>query len=53
VFRYFKTYNYEVKGSGEVITFVGTYAASRGQAAAVSFYTFFGGWRGQGRGGGS
>ena len=42
VFRYFKSFNYEVKETGEVITFVGTYAAERGQAAAVTFYTFVG-----------
>lgn len=27
---------------GEVITFKGLYAADKGQAAAVTFYTFFG-----------
>lgn len=42
VFSYFKKYNYEVKGTGEVITFVGLYAADKGQAAAVTFYTFCG-----------
>jgi len=42
VFRYFKRYNYEVESSGEVITFAGVYAADRGQAAAVTLYTFFG-----------
>ena len=35
-----QNYNYEVKGTGEVITFVGLYAANKGQAAAVTFYTF-------------
>lgn len=30
---------------GDVISFVGTYRASRGQAAAVTFYTFVGAWR--------
>ena len=40
VFQYFKKYNYDVKGTGEVITFAGLYAADRGQAAAVTFYTF-------------
>jgi hypothetical protein len=40
IFQYFKRYNYEVKGTGDVITFVGLYAADRGQAAAVTFYTF-------------
>jgi hypothetical protein len=40
--RYFKSYNYSVKETGEVITFVGTYAADKGQAAAVTFYTFVG-----------
>jgi hypothetical protein len=42
VFRYFKRYNYEVVSTGEVITFSGVYAADRGQAAAVTLYTFFG-----------
>ena len=40
IFQYFKKYNYEVKGTGEVITFSGLYASSNGQAAAVTFYTF-------------
>lgn len=42
IFAYMKKYNYEVKEMGEVITFVGLYAADRGQAAAVTFYTFIG-----------
>jgi hypothetical protein len=42
VFRYFKRYNYDVVSTGEVITFAGVYAADRGQAAAVTLYTFFG-----------
>ncbi|MEW5306986.1 MAG: hypothetical protein WDW36_009409 [Sanguina aurantia] len=42
VFKYFKTYNYELKSTGDVISFVGNYKADRGQAAAVTFYTFFG-----------
>lgn len=42
IFQYFKKYNYEVKGTGDVITFVGLYAADKGQAAAVTFYTFCG-----------
>lgn len=42
IFAYFKSYNYKVKEAGEVITFEGIYAADRGQAAAVTFYTFFG-----------
>lgn len=42
VFRHFKRYNYEVASAGEVITFAGVYAADRGQAAAVTLYTFFG-----------
>jgi len=37
-------YNYETKEMGDVITFVGTYGASRGQAAALTFYTFIGRW---------
>ena len=41
IFQYFKKYNYEVKGTGDVITFTGTYAADKGQAAALVFYTFF------------
>jgi hypothetical protein len=40
---YFKKYNYQIKETGEVITFEGVYAADRGQAAAVTFYTFAGG----------
>lgn len=31
-----------MKESGEVITFEGIYAPDRGQAAAVTFYTFAG-----------
>jgi hypothetical protein len=42
IFAYFKRYNYQVKETGEVITFEGVYAADRGQAAAVTFYTFAG-----------
>jgi hypothetical protein len=42
IFQYFKKYNYEVKETGEVIKFEGTYAASRGQAAALVFYVFCG-----------
>lgn len=42
LFRYFTTYSYSVKETGDVITFAGTYAADRGQAAAVTFYTFIG-----------
>ena len=42
IFLYFKKYNYEVKETGETITFSGTYAASRGQAAALVFYVFCG-----------
>ncbi|GIL74849.1 hypothetical protein Vretifemale_4714 [Volvox reticuliferus] len=40
IFRYFKRYNYSVKETGEVITFEGIYAADKGQAAALVFYTF-------------
>ncbi|EFJ48049.1 hypothetical protein VOLCADRAFT_109778 [Volvox carteri f. nagariensis] len=40
IFRYFKRYNYSVKETGEVITFEGVYAADKGQAAALVFYTF-------------
>lgn len=42
IFSYFKRYNYSVKERGEVISFVGLYAADKGQAAAVTFYTFVG-----------
>eukprot|EP00208_Stichococcus_sp_RCC1054_P002242 CAMPEP_0206135262 /NCGR_PEP_ID=MMETSP1473-20131121/592_1 /ASSEMBLY_ACC=CAM_ASM_001109 /TAXON_ID=1461547 /ORGANISM="Stichococcus sp, Strain RCC1054" /LENGTH=295 /DNA_ID=CAMNT_0053527063 /DNA_START=289 /DNA_END=1176 /DNA_ORIENTATION=+ len=42
VFDYFSKYNYEVRERGEVITFVGNYKASKGQAAALVFYVFFG-----------
>ncbi len=42
VFDYFQKYNYEVRERGEVITFAGNYKASRGQAAALVFYVFFG-----------
>jgi len=42
IFLYFQKYNYEVKETGETITFAGTYAASRGQAAALVFYVFCG-----------
>jgi hypothetical protein len=46
LFSYFKSYNYKVKETGEVIVFEGIYAADRGQAAAVTFYTFIGAARG-------
>lgn len=42
IFQYFKKYNYKVKETGDVIRFVGQYKASRGQAAALVFYTFLG-----------
>lgn len=42
IFLYFKKYNYEVKETGETITFQGTYEASKGQAAALVFYVFCG-----------
>lgn len=42
IFSYFKKYNYQIKETGDVITFEGVYAADRGQAAAVTFYTFAG-----------
>lgn len=42
MFDYFQKYNYEVRERGEVITFAGNYKASRGQAAALVFYVFFG-----------
>jgi Cofactor assembly of complex C subunit B len=37
-----KNYNYEVKSSGEVITFAGNYRSTRGQAAALTFYMLMG-----------
>eukprot|EP00890_Picochlorum_soloecismus_P002540 jgi/Picsp_1/3287/NSC_06127-R1_protein len=39
IFNYFKTYNYAVKSTGEVIVFEGNYKASVGQAAALVLYT--------------
>lgn len=39
IFQYFKNYNYEVKNTGDVITFEGRYAASVSQAAALVLYT--------------
>lgn len=42
IFSYFKKYNYEVKQTGDVIRFEGQYAASKGQAAALTFYVFMG-----------
>ena len=42
IFQYFKNYNYDVAGTGEVIRFVGNYRASKGQAAALVLYTFLG-----------
>eukprot|EP01023_Acetabularia_acetabulum_P004449 TRINITY_DN1185_c0_g1_i1.p1 TRINITY_DN1185_c0_g1~~TRINITY_DN1185_c0_g1_i1.p1 ORF type:complete len:293 (-),score=38.94 TRINITY_DN1185_c0_g1_i1:121-999(-) len=42
IFGYFKNYNYNVKETGDVIVFEGTYQASRGQAAALVFYVFIG-----------
>jgi len=47
IFQYFKNYNYEVAGTGEVIKFVGNYRASKGQAAALILYTFLGAHRQQ------
>lgn len=37
-----KSYNYDVKSTGEVITFEGNYRSTRGQAAAITFYMFIG-----------
>jgi hypothetical protein len=42
LFQYMKSYNYEVKSTGEVITFAGNYRSSRGQAAAITFYMLLG-----------
>lgn len=42
IYRHFTSFNYRVAGSGDVIRFVGRYAASRGQAAALVFYVFCG-----------
>jgi hypothetical protein len=39
IFQYFKTYNYSVKETGEVIVFEGQYAASISQASALVAYT--------------
>lgn len=36
-----RRYNYRIVGTGEVITFEGTYQASTSQAFAISFYTLF------------
>ncbi|KAG7668610.1 hypothetical protein Ndes2526B_g03769 [Nannochloris sp. 'desiccata'] len=40
IFTYFKNYNYNVKSTGEVITFEGNYKASISQASALVAYTF-------------
>jgi hypothetical protein len=37
-----KNYNYDVRGTGAVITFSGNYRSARGQAAAITFYMFMG-----------
>ena len=42
IFAHFRRYNYDVKQSGDVIRFIGNYKASRGQAAALTFYVFMG-----------
>lgn len=42
LYSYMKSYNYEVKSTGEVITFEGNYRSTRGQAAAITFYMFVG-----------
>ena len=42
IFAYFKKYNYDVKDAGDVIRFTGNYKASKGQAAALTFYVFMG-----------
>jgi hypothetical protein len=42
LYTYMKNYNYDVKSTGEVITFVGNYRSIRGQAAAVTFYMLVG-----------
>ncbi|CAG9467307.1 unnamed protein product [Pedinophyceae sp. YPF-701] len=41
VAAYFLKYNYNVAGTGEVITFEGTYQASKSQAFAITTYTLF------------
>lgn len=38
---YFFKYNYRIVGTGDVVTFEGTYQASTSQAFAISFYTLF------------
>ncbi len=35
IFQYFKRYNYEVKATGDVITFVGNYKASSSECPCV------------------
>ena len=42
IFSHFKSFNYRVAAQGDVIRFVGTYRASKGQAAALVFYVFCG-----------
>ena len=42
LFAYMKNYNYEVKSTGDVITFTGNYRSTRGQAAAITFYMLVG-----------
>lgn len=42
VFKYFKSYNYDVKEKGETIVFAGTYKPTPGQAWALLFYTVLG-----------
>lgn len=42
LFAYMKNYNYEVKSTGDVITFSGNYRSTRGQAAAITFYMLVG-----------
>jgi len=39
--KYFIKYNYAIKEMGEVVTFEGTYQASKSQAFALSAYTLF------------
>ncbi|CAD7699691.1 unnamed protein product [Ostreobium quekettii] len=40
--QYFTKYNYRIKETGKVITFVGTYQADISQAASLALYTFIG-----------
>lgn len=38
--EYFTKYNYQITGTGQVITFVGSYQSSKSQALSLVLYTF-------------